>query len=115
MPIKVKNSKLKPRGTCRIELMAVKEEVFNLIEIGYSKKAIHEYLTEQKQISMSFTSFVTLIRNVDSPNPFSRKKKATKTTTKKDVATDSKNEGPIICSIPRKSTMQHSNTAYSND
>lgn len=46
----------------RVEFFAVKEEIQELIQKGYGYKMIHEKLTADKKITMTYTTFYHYLR-----------------------------------------------------
>ena len=49
----------------RVEYLACKETVDAMLAQGFSKKLIHERLTEEGRFSMAYISFCQIIRNAD--------------------------------------------------
>ncbi|MEZ6853661.1 TraK family protein [Halodesulfovibrio aestuarii] len=50
-------------GFARIEFIACKQEIENLLTAGYTIIGVHEELTKQNKITMGYARFTQLLRN----------------------------------------------------
>ena len=61
------------KTNCKSQFLAVKDQANELLAKGYSKKTVYVFLTENEKIDMSYTSFLTMIRNHELEYPFKKK------------------------------------------
>jgi len=66
------------KQSCKSQFLAVWKETSDYIEQGYTKKAIYNFFSEQKKISMSYVAWTRLINNVNETHPFAQKKSISK-------------------------------------
>ena len=62
------------KQSCKSQFLAIWKEASSYIEQGYTKKAVYNFFSEQKKISMSYAAWVRLINHVDEAHPFAQKK-----------------------------------------
>ena len=97
-------------ATTRSQFITNKEEIYNLIDKGYSKKDVWRHMVSEGKIEMSYQSFLNHLQAPDPKRPFSRKKLPPLSTTVKSPTTTSE-EKPEDSS-PRG--FNHDNTPYLN-
>lgn len=97
------------KQSCKSQFLAIWKEASSYIEQGYTKKAVYNFFSEQKKISMSYVAWTRLINNVNEAHPFAQKKLISGTTsTKIEPPTKSK-----TLSINKRG-FQHDSTPYAS-
>ncbi|SDP02282.1 TraK family protein [Desulforhopalus singaporensis] len=64
------------KPSCKSQFLAIKEEAIELLEKGYSKKAVYRYFRDKKKIAMSYTSWRIIVDTHKKSSPFAAFHKA---------------------------------------
>lgn len=89
------------KATCKSQYLAIYTEAKQLLDQGYTKKAVFNHFFSQKKITMSYTAWTRIVNNYNKKSPFSEQKKTTRKT------------GQSLGS--KKGKFSHSNDPYPTD
>jgi hypothetical protein len=94
------------RNAGRVEFIAVREEIMDLLSQGHNRIMIYEHLVAKHKITMSYRTFCDYFRSPQKTQPL-----ALPTLEKKQTITPKKNEsvktppGPTVSSLPQEQTF----------
>jgi hypothetical protein len=106
-----KGPKMKIKSSCKSQFTAIADEVKDMLQQGYSKKALYDYFKSQNKITMSYSSWVVILNYQTEDKPFSIAQKKSipgATTNRPETFTKSK-----TVSIDKRG-FQHDSTPYAS-